>query len=191
MHAITTYARAFQPLRRLIVFCLALAGSGFASAADPVPVPYTALPAIQNEVFAASCIDITAKPASGIAHVAPRDATSEFLLYRPEEEQTAKVTISVNTGTVARAKPGDACPAPLSVKSFNVSIGGEPTIPPDALEKSFRVLVAAFVVALLLESEPPRLWWRPVSVSQTERVCVGFDFLDTTNLTQAQQRLLG
>lgn len=79
------------------------------------------------------------------------------LQYRVPATQTASVTITAQVGSAVQAA---GC-AEAVTRHYVVSIGEAPSIPPAALGQAFRILVAAFVLAVLLESAFELLFnWR-------------------------------
>jgi len=131
-----------------------------AIAADPLTVEHTARAGAEGRIDAAPCIAITAPPAFGNARIATLQDKTEVLLYTPAEKQTAAVVIRVDTGETAKVQ--DKCPNPTTKdKNHVIQVRGEPEVPPEALDKAFRLLVATFVLALLLESAFELLFnWR-------------------------------
>jgi hypothetical protein len=125
-----------------------------AIAADPITVEHATRAGVEGRIDAAPCILIAAPPAWGTARMETLQDKTEVLLYTPAEKQIAAVVVRLDTGETAKVH--DKCPNPTTKdKNHVIQVSGEPGVPPETLEKAFRLLVATFVLGLLLESAFP------------------------------------
>jgi hypothetical protein len=111
------------------------------------------------------CVVVNGAPARGNAAVLQGGDAKQTLVLRTEKEQSEDVWVLAQTGSKPAASGG--CEGPVQ-KNFLVSFRHTPEVSQDALAASFNVLVAAFVLALLLESAFALLFnWRVFQVYAT------------------------
>jgi hypothetical protein len=105
------------------------------------------------------CVYVNAKPTAGRADILKStDGSKMTLVLSADKEQTEDVWVVAETGP--KEGTGGRCETTVQ-KTFLVSYQDTPTVSRDALGASFNVLVAAFVLALLLESAFALLFnWR-------------------------------
>ncbi|WP_442577822.1 hypothetical protein ACSBOB_19950 [Mesorhizobium sp. ASY16-5R] len=103
-----------------------------------------------------SCIQVVVPTDKKNIETIASNGITHALYTAPAGMAPAKVTLKVG-GAVATDK---SCPDGKDTE-YLVSLGTTPEIPPDSLNKSFTILVTAFVLALLLESAFALLFnWR-------------------------------
>jgi len=109
------------------------------------------------ELVTDGCVVVNGYPAKGTPKLL-REGEKTTLVLRTEKDQTEDVWVLAQTGSKA-ASP-TACESPVQ-KNFLVTLRHSPEVSQEALATSFNVLVAALVLALLLESAFALLFnWR-------------------------------
>jgi hypothetical protein len=133
------------------------AGDGTAS---PVTRDISVRPGQQVVLDTAPCL-VAIQPVPGgaleIARVS--DTRMHAVFTAPAAETSSPVVVIVERGT-SLTTDGKACESPVR-SQFNISVDRTPEVPPGALEQSFRILMAVFVLAVLLENAFALLFnWR-------------------------------
>lgn len=129
-----------------------------AIAADATETTQTVRAGTLSQLDAATCILITASPALGTASVGIVQDGRASLLFQPVDKQTEAVAIQAETGSAA--KVDGKCPGATS-RLYRIRMEAQAAVPPESLEAALRLLTAAFVLALLLESAFELLFnWR-------------------------------
>jgi hypothetical protein len=151
----TTEKRA---VRACVCGALALiVGASSAAAQSATPIRLFVNPGGEILIESAPCVQIVGPPVAGQLEIVRSDAKA-FAIYRSPSDQRTDVLTSIQTGQKQNADK--SCEAPV-VKQFVIGVDNTPKIPDDALNSSFRILVLAFVLALLLESAFALLFnWR-------------------------------
>lgn len=143
-------------LLRMMVPVLLLSLAADALAAETV-LRSTA-PGQRVQLDAAPCIRVLAAPAMGaLSAVKLADGSAE-LWYTPALDQQDKVSIQTGTGGPADAQ--GICSGEIR-RTYEMAIERQPKISPEATDTAYRVLIVAFVLAVLLESAFELLFnWR-------------------------------
>jgi len=120
----------------------------------------TARPDQQLVLDTAPCL-IAIQPAAGGALEITRAGETRMhaVFTTPAAAASSPVIAIVERGTKLAAD-AKSCESP-SRRQFNISVARTPEVPPAALDQSFRILMAAFVIAVLLENAFALLFnWR-------------------------------
>lgn len=120
----------------------------------------TVRPGQQVVLDTAPCLVAVDPPPGGAVEIARASDAKLYAVYNaPAAETPTSVIVVVDSGAKPTAD-GKGCEAPAR-KRFQVTISRTPEVPPGALEQSFRILVSAFVLAVLLENAFALLFnWR-------------------------------
>lgn len=143
------------------IVCIMLFAALRATAADvaATPAPVVAKFGTSNAIYVARCIDKITASTARISPVVKKGAGRDELLFTPAADDDPEVSITFSIGDPPTA-PGGACTATFDQK-LTVVVDKLPTVPAAALDEAFRILMAAFVLALLMESAFALLFnWR-------------------------------
>lgn len=141
-------------------FAQSLAAQTSSNDASPAVTELIARPDQQLVLDTAPCL-VAVQPAAGGALEITRagDARMHAVFTTPAAETSSPVIAIVERGTKLAAD-SKSCEA-AARRQFNISVTRTPEVPPAALEQSFRILMAAFVIAVLLENAFALLFnWR-------------------------------
>jgi hypothetical protein len=146
--------------RSILVVMLALAAGAAAAQAAEAPLRVVAKFGVPNTIYTAPCIDAKSidarfKDSSSVTI----DAGRATLRFTPTDEDAAEIAITLTAGAPG-ANPGDPCASAFQ-QQLTVAVEKLPMVPAGALESAFRILTAALVLAVLLESAFALLFnWR-------------------------------
>ncbi len=127
--------------------------------AQTPPVAVSIDPARVTVLDSAGCIQIIGQPASGKGKVVKDSDGRAILIFEPATDQKDSQRILADLGI--KEQIGGACETPAR-KQYDLRLAQQiPTVSGEALSASFKVLMAAFVLAVLLESAFALLFnWR-------------------------------
>jgi hypothetical protein len=141
----------------LLLGCVMGASSSAQTARD---VQVTVKPGATVVVDTVGCATNIKGPAAGGPVLSVPSAGKTLLIYSSSADQREDRTFTVDVGPKASAD-GKSCEESVS-RQYTLSFNASPEVSGKALQTSFQVLVAAFVLALLLESAFALLFnWRP------------------------------
>lgn len=120
------------------------------SATRPATTTLSVRPGERLVLDTASCVVAVDPPPGGAVEVARVSDTKFHAVYNAPQTETSLFAVVIETGTKPTAD-GKACEG-AARKRFDISVSRAPEVPPGALEGAFRILMAAFVLAILLES---------------------------------------
>lgn len=123
------------------------------------PTPVTVRLGQQVVLHSGPCITAVDPPANGPLEIARANALMYAVYTAPGAVTTTPVHVVIDTGPKA-ALEGKPCES-TERKRFDITVTRSPEIPNAALEQAFRILMAALVLAVLLESAFALLFnWR-------------------------------
>jgi hypothetical protein len=157
--------RLQNPPRRIARIIAVLGGvvmgssSPAALAQTPPPQRIVVRPGATAVFDSAACVVPKAPPPGGVVEVARVNETKAYAVYRAPPGLAADAAVTIEKGPAENAAKSGCEPATQA--SYTFGVDQTPTVSDEALRKSFTVLVAAFAVALLLESAFALLFnWR-------------------------------
>ena len=126
----------------------------------PAATPIAVRPGQQVVLDSAPCLVAVDPPPGGAVEIARASDSKLYAVYNaPASATSTAAVVIVESGPKATAD-GKGCESP-SRKRFEIIVTRAPEIPPGALEQSFRILMSAFVLAVVLESAFALLFnWR-------------------------------
>jgi hypothetical protein len=139
-------------LRRLVATgtipaCLLLAAGPVCAQSAPTAV--VARPGAAAVLDTAPCVRAVAVSGGSIETPAGADGRM-YAIYRAPDTQSGDVDVTIVTGPKASAD-GKTC-EPATAKQFRITADRTPQVSDRAMSEAFRILMTAFVLALLLES---------------------------------------
>lgn len=119
-----------------------------AARADDIHV--LAIPGAVTAVASVGCVETVTQPKLGTVETAKSSPSKTWLMFNSPAQQRDDQVFTVGAGTTQKAD-GAGCES-VSNRTYVVSFDALPTVSNDAIAKSFKILMAAFVLAVLLES---------------------------------------
>jgi hypothetical protein len=107
----------------------------------------------------AGCVRPLVPPAGGAVEAARVSGTKVYAIYRAPAAQSSDETVTIETG--AKEKADNTGCEPPTPRQFSIGVDRTPEVPAQSLQRSFTILLTAFVLATLLESAFALLFnWR-------------------------------